>query len=538
MSDEEEIYKLFCPLCGANSCPIIYGFSLILPNFDNPKRLNIEMKYICTQNDNKMSSIELSRYLEMMKLNSKFNKNFEIEQTTNNIKMEDINEKELSDDINKNINDINNILIKIKEINNSNKEVVINYINENRECKYNIKYFLSRYNELNDELYFFLNIFLKNIRDCKGDNIKMSFLYMQRLLGYFEFLKNKKLYLKKELIEQFIKTNNIMKMPFLIELNASYYQNRGREILKGHNLPIVGLAQMKNGLILSGSNGLLKIWKKNIDINSENYSFFELLHTVNYYQKLIRCFIELEDNIIAFCKEKQIIEAIIDKDGPVLFKELFQYELVTYSIESLTSINNNNNLVAGFFGNINIYKRNNPSPIYTLQYHESFVKKLISIPALNLFCSSGTDNKVLSYNAENFEFFSVFNFEESHIVCLCNYNLTDFCASTMRGKIWYFKWNEQNNNHEQIGPINAHNNEIYGITQIKNGNIVSVSRDQSIKFWDINKLVCTLKIEIGANDHVIQLKDGRICCASDKCIISIYNDLPLNEGYNFFSIED
>ena len=376
MSETNEIGILTCPLCGSNFCQIFYGFSLISPNFDNPKRLNIELKYICTQNDNKMSSIELSRYLNMVRLNSKFNNNSEIEQINNNIKMEDINEEELSDELKKIYTDINDILIKIEEINISNKEFVINYIKENSQSAENIKYFLNRYNELNDELCSFISIFLKNIRDYKGDNLKISFLYIQRSLGYFEFMKNKKLYLKKESIEKFINSNDILKLPFLVELNKVYIPSRYREILKGHTLPVVGLAQMKNGLILSGSYGLLKIWQKNIDINSDNYSFFELLHTEVYNSHLIQCFIELEENTIAFSKGKQIIEAKIDKNGPIKYQELFQYQVAENSIESLTSINNNKNLVAGLYQKMYIYDRKNPSPIYTLQYHEFFINFL------------------------------------------------------------------------------------------------------------------------------------------------------------------
>ena len=71
------------------------------------------------------------------------------------------------------------------------------------------------------------------------------------------------------------------------------------------------------------------------------------------------------------------------------------------------------------------------------------------------------------FNTRIFFLINAFNFEESHIVGLCNYNDTDFCASTMGGKLWYFKWNEKNNNHDRIGPINAHQKEIYGITQLK-----------------------------------------------------------------------
>ena len=536
MSDSFEQCILSCPLCGTNFCPIFYGFSLLYPNFDNPKRLNIELKYICTQNNNKMSTIELSNYLEMISMNSKFNDYLGNEIIDNKL-LKDLNMEEINKNIEKVINNINNILNISKEILNSNNEIINKYINESKECSTIIKYFLFRYIELNNDLFSFINIFLKNVRNFKEDNIKLSFLYIYKLLYYLDNLQNKKLYLTKELIDDFIITNDIMKLPFLIKIDKGNSPCKGREILKGHNLPIVGLTQMRNGLILSGSYGFLKIWKKNIDINNEHYSCFQFLYDVKYNSNLIRCFIELEDNIIAFVKEKQIIEAEIDKNGPIYFKELFQYQIAESSLESLTSINNNTNLVAGLYQKIYIYKRSNPYPIYTLQYHKFFIEQIISIPKLNLFCSSGTDYKVILYNSDNFEFFSAFNFEESHIIGLCNYDQTDFCASTMGGKIWYFKWNKNNNTHEQIGPINAHKKEIYGIRQIENGNVVSVSRDSSIKFWDINKLICICKFEIGPNDLIIQLKDRRLCCASNNMIISIYNNLPVIKDYNMFSIE-
>ena len=526
---------LTCPLCGTNFCPIFYGFKIVYPNFDAPKRLDIELEYICTQNDNKISSIEISRYLQIIELNSKFNNNLEYV-PSNNIKMENISVEEINEDINQFKNNFNNIIDKLKDVNLTNKEFINRYIKENNECSENIKYFLLRYIELNEKLYLLINIILINIKNYEEDNFKMSFLYINRLLYYFEFLKNDKLYITRELIEKYINTNDIIVLPFIVKLNKIYPQSSGRETLKGHTLPIVGLAQMKNGLILSGSYGLLKIWKKNCDIKSDNYSCFEILHTVNYYNDLIQNFIELEENTIAFIKGKQIFEAIINKDGPQYFKESFQYQIAGNCLESLTSINNNNHLVGGLYQKIYIYKRNNPFPIYTLQYHEFFIKRLISIPVLNLFCSSGSDHKIILYNAENFEFFNAFNFEESHIVGLCNYNDTDFCASTMGGKLWYFKWNEKNNNHDRIGPINAHQKEIYGITQLKNGNVVSVSRDSTIKIWDVDKLICLCKIETCANDLVIQLIDGRLCCASNNHLVSIYNNLPIVKEFNFFSL--
>ena len=537
MSESNKIGILTCPLCGEHNCPIFYGFTLIYPCFDFPKRLNIGLIYMCSQNDNKISSIDLSRYLEMIEFNSKFKNFLEIEKN-NNISLKEVNESEIDEDIKKISNNINDIINKFKEIINSNKLFINSYINENKQIKDIIKYFLVRYNELNDELFSFLKIFLLNIKVHKGNNLKLSFLYMSRAVDFFPILTNNRLYLNKKLIEEIIQTKNIINLPFLAKLQKVEIPSRGKETLIGHNLPIVGLMQMRNGLILSGSYGFLKIWKKNKNINNDNYSFFELLNSVNLENRLIQSFIELEDNIIAFSKGIQIVEAKIDKNGPEYYKEIFQYQPEEHSLDSLTSINNNKHLVGAFYQKMYVYERNNPSPIYTLQYHEFFVKRLISIPAINLFCSAGTDHKIIVYNSENFEFFNVFNFEESHIVGLCNYNLTDFCASTMGGKIWYFKWNEQNNNHEMIGPINAHNSEIYGITQLKNGNVASVSRDSFIKFWDIKNLICLFKINFGANDIVIQLKDGRLCCASHNHLITIFNNLPDKNNYNFFSLDD
>lgn len=108
----------------------------------------------------------------------------------------------------------------------------------------------------------------------------------------------------------------------------------------------------------------------------------------------------------------------------------------------------------------------------------------------------------------------------------------------MGGKIWYFKWNEQNKVHDMVGPINAHSKEIYGITQIKNGNLVSVSRDSFIKIWDINKQICIFQINCGANDLVCQLNDGRLCCASNNHIITIYYNIPLVKNHILFLNND
>ena len=179
MSNSNKICTLTCPLCGAYSCPIFYGFSIIYPNFDFPKRLNIELKYICTQNNNKISSIELSRYLEIIGLNSKFNGFAEIDINYNFI-IKNSSDRESLEEIQKVINNINEILIKTKNIYNINKDVVNNFNYENKDVHENIKFFLARYLELNDDLFIFLEAFLNNIRDFQIINLVKSFYYMNK----------------------------------------------------------------------------------------------------------------------------------------------------------------------------------------------------------------------------------------------------------------------------------------------------------------------------------------------------------------------
>ena len=111
---------LTCPICGYNSCPIFYGFTLVYPNFDSPKNFKIEIKFICTKNNDKMSSIDLVQYQKMIELNVKFNNsNFEEEEEDNihhNINNKIINFSEIKKefqqiDINAIINKLNYIII-------------------------------------------------------------------------------------------------------------------------------------------------------------------------------------------------------------------------------------------------------------------------------------------------------------------------------------------------------------------------------------------------------------------------------------------
>ena len=517
---------LTCPSCGFNSCPIFYGLALVFPNFDKPKEYKIELKFICTNKQDKIQSIDLNQYQKVIELNSKFYNNFLNDEKINNNEDNKMDYNEIKKDILQ--KDINNILKKYSNIISKNEIEINNYINNEKTCSEKHKFFLKRYLELNNQLFFFIKKFLEIVNINKTNNLLNSFYYISKIAGYFKYLDDPKYYVQKNIIDEFIRKNDLSILPFLLKLTKIFLKSKGNELLEGHTLPIVGLYQMKNGLLLSGSCGLLKVWKKIDDINDENFNKFKIFRTVVYNHDLIRCFIELENNIVIFCKGNQLIEALInDKDE---YKEIFTYDASGSCLEALAALNNNKNFAAGLYTKLYIYERNKKLPILTLQYHRLFIMNMISIPKLNLFCSSGSDNQIIIYNSTNFELFFQFEFEESHIVCLCNYDDTEFCCSTMGGKIWYFRRNDIDNSYDKIGPINAHEREIYGILQIRNREVVSVSRDNTIKFWNILKQFCICKIPLDKNsyDHIWQLDDGRLCFASDNKTIKIFNSLPFS----------
>ena len=354
-------------------------------------------------------------------------------------------------------------------------------------------------------------------------------LKVYKLIDYYRGKDETILFIKENIIEEYMKSNDISKFPFILKVSNSKLKSRGSEILLGHNLPIVGLTQMRNGLILSGSCGKLKIWKKNENIYDDDYNKFININTVPFKIDLIGNFIELDDEHIVFSKEHQIIEATFNDKG--LYTEILAYQDLISSIESLASINKNKNFAAGTYSGIYIFERMNPSIIRILKNDEQFIMSMINIPKLKVFCSSVSDSKVKIYKSTNFNLCQKHKMNETHIVCLCNYNDKEFCASTMHGKIWYFKWDKSNKIFNKIGPINAHKREIYRINQIRNGQVVSASKDDSIKFWDILKQICVLKIDLqkeeGSYDHIIQLNDGRLCFGSSNHKIKIFNDLSV-----------
>ncbi len=314
---------LTCPTCGSSSCPIFYGMTLISPNFDTPNKWNIELKYICSHHNNKMLSIDLNQYNKTIELNSQFYENIfeneELKYANDNTKS--INLIEIKEQLTK--LGIESIIKKFENIILLNKQIINKYIN-NKKCSEASIFFLKQYMDLNDLMFDFVKIFLDNAIKFKTNNLLVSFYYIYKLIDYYRGKDKTILLIKENNIEEYTKRNDISKLPFLLKVSNSKLKSKGSEVLLGHTLPIVGLAQMRNGLILTGSCGIFKIWKKNDNIKDDNYNKFINANTILFEHYLIQNFIELEDDHIAFNNGNKITEALINDKGE--YKVILTYQ--------------------------------------------------------------------------------------------------------------------------------------------------------------------------------------------------------------------
>jgi len=207
---------LTCPTCGSSSCPIFYGMILLSPNFDNPKNWSIELKYICRNHNNKMLSIDLNQYINIIELNSQFYDNiFENKESIySNENTKSINLIETKEQLTK--LDIVSIIKKYENIILSNKQQINKYIN-NKKCSEVSKFFLKQYMELNDSLFNFVKIFLDNVCKFKTNNLLISFYYIYKLIGYYKCQDETLLFINENIIEEYMKSNDISKLPFIFK---------------------------------------------------------------------------------------------------------------------------------------------------------------------------------------------------------------------------------------------------------------------------------------------------------------------------------
>ncbi len=495
------MFKNFnCPNCGDYDFEI-QNILLSYDIFESKTKWKIIIRYKCIKSTT-LLTIPVEYFLCMVNMNNKFSEINKI------IKIE------------KNKNEQN--VIKLKNFYNEyqtkffqyEKKLIekierLNHKNNNEKYNKLLKLYLS----FNDNLLNLLEIYLKKFHFNSNENLNSNFHKSLKTLTS-KLNDINKVSIQKQITN--IEKGDLKSLFYFIDLTSlPKKMEHPIFILNGHTLPIVGLAHLRNGKILSGSCGILNLWKEEEDHSYKLEKQF--LHGIN----LITSIKELEDNIIIYGCGRTIHEMNVSN-----YTIINQYNGFNNQIHTIITMRNNTIIIAGGISSeILVWNRHNSNKQKVILSNPQliFINYIINLNNQDLFASCTTSSRVIIYDLnDNCSVFKEFIEDETHLLCLCNVNKIDFCLSTMNGKIHYYKWN--NNEYVKIHTFIGGNHEIYNIIQINNGYLVSVSWDYNIKFWDLeNKQLVNCICDENKNTLVIQLKDGRICTASQDKIIKIWN---------------
>ena len=492
-----------CPNCGQFDFEIqdlllSHDYSKVKQDWKN---LDILIRYKCFQEESFLT-IPLEYYINILKMNNKLsekNKLIKKEKNKNEEKIMSLNDF------------YNNYQSKFIQYETKLTEE----INKNKNLKI-IDEILKKYISFNYNLINLFELYLKTFHFSSNKQLNQNFLNSIKCL-ISKLNEINEILIQKQIL--FLEEGNYTKLYFFQQLTLTTNNFNETYTLNGHTLPIVGLYQLRNGKILSGSCGIFNIWKED-----EEDKIFKLEKQFYYNNtNLINSFLELEDNIILFASGKTIIEMNI-----INYSIIICYIGFTNSINTIITMKNNSIIICGGVSNeIMIWNRNNSNKIKIIIPHPQliFINSLLNLNNQNFFASASTNSRVIIYdlnnlNNDDLKFQEIIE-DETHLLKLCNVYQNDFCVSTMQGKIHYYKWNgnKYNKNYTFIG---NNDKEIYGIVQLRNGYLISVHYDENIKVWDLeNKQCVTIIKDNNQNNLIIQLNDGRICTASTNKIIKI-----------------
>ena len=504
---------LICPYCMQYNCIQFCGIYLAFtPPYFN--RGILFLRYLCTsKNPNKISKfIILNEYLEMSFKNKKYIK------SNNNETYKKCNiflNKEYIVSSIKDFYDLyrstliqieNEILRAIEKLNQKDQALLFekakNYVDNNNIlfnfCEMCIKTFTN--NEENTKN---INFIIKNLKKP----YKLNITEMIRFLRYDYYSSLFHILPITQITKKRIKSENF---------NVQY--------LQGHSLPLTGLTSLKNGALCSGSLGTLNYWRK----DNETGIFMEPL-TNKPSKSLISSIIELEDNVIAYSVGKEIREMNI----------LTNYVLGIYSshdnqIESIVSLKEKTMLASGGIDKtIKLWDRKTFQCIFTtISPNHKFINALLNIQIqqdnLDFLISAEDEIVIYELKEKHLEIKQHLDEHKTIINDLCFlYDNNSFASASYDNNINIYKYNPMNNKYSLSNILRGHQDAVFSVILGLNGNLISGSRDKSIKIWDLTTQECltTYLLHKGHVSFVIQLNDGRICSTSPDKDIIVYNDI-------------
>lgn len=503
---------LICPCCMQNNC---IQFCEVYLAFTPPyfKKGILLLRYLCTsKNPGQISKfIILTEYLELCF------KNFQKIKRNNNENNKKCNIPLNQGYIISSIRDFydlyrstliqieNELLQGIENLNEKDKKILLekakNYIDNNNIlfnfCELCIKKFTK--NEENSKN---VNFIMKNLQKPS----KLAPTEMIRLLKYNYYSSLFHILPINQITKKRIKSDNY---------NVQY--------LQGHSLPLTGMTSIKNGAICSGSLGTLNYWKK----DNETGNFMAPI-AYRPSKTLISSIIELEDNVVAYSAGKEIREVNI----------LTNYIFGIYSshlnqIESIVTLKEKTMLASGGIDKtIKLWNRKTFQCLFTvISPNHKFINSLLNIQIqqdnLDFLISAEDEIVIYDLKENHLEIKQHLDDHKTIVNDLCFLYDNSFASGSYDNNINIYKYSPVDNKYSLSNILRGHRDAVFSLLLGRNGNLISGSRDKSIKIWDLTTQECltTYFLHKGHVTSIIQLNDGRICSASSDKDIIVYNDI-------------
>ena len=466
------------------SSPNINFNNIIKSNNEIEKNDNLKLK------DNNTNKIFKSKSKSKEKSFGDYNiKNFfdysnNDNNSNNNIsKYSFVKNRITTNSLNKNIDNNNNILLKISR----NPSI------KSSKCKLKNKIPRATYNSIKSNIY---NSYTNNI-STRNNKIKS---------------KN---YNNKENI-------NTLNTAFF-----SIYNNKTKtkeykciKTIEGHKEKIVSMIELSNGAIATGSyDKKIKIW------NIESLNCIKTIDEEGY----IFCLLEFEPNKLLSGTNKNTIQLYnLNSDGnynipEFSFKghELWVNCLIKCSDDFFASGSNDAEIKIWDYKNKKLYK--------ILKGHNDCILAMILLKDKKI-CSGSADLSLRIWDWELGICLFSFNGHEKWIKCLCQLDKEDVIisgADDMKIKIWKKIGNNENNINNEWTVIKeyiGHRHSIRTLCKINEDTFASGSFDGSIKIWNLNENDFIQSLE-GHKSYVIsiiKIKNGDLVSCSNDHTIKIW----------------
>ena len=247
---------------------------------------------------------------------------------------------------------------------------------------------------------------------------------------------------------------------------------------------ILYLTQLINENIVScSSDGSIKFWKINFD--KLNYI---LLFRLNEHNCDVWKLIQLKNLYLVTCSSDKTIKIWKEKEKEIYYEKIKEIKGYNFWIESILEIKTNDNINYLVSGGgdliIKFYDINNDFKLI-FQIEKFYIIHQMSIIQIdnNKICCGGTGNG----------FISIINFRNFQIEINIKIQIDDIYAITLlkngnivtSGKDKNLIIINKNTYKKEYVKNNIHDNYVHGIIEIDSNILVTCSNDNTIKIWEI-----------------------------------------------------